>query len=159
MDNLLKDLTDRVKDVHAESDGGQISLIGWSLGGIYSREIAKVCPDMIRQVITLGTPFKSATSGTNVTRVYEFLSKDKSHRNPEILERLAEAPPVPFTSLYSKSDGIVHWSCSIEDQSELVQNIEIPNASHLGLGHHPTAMSIIADRLQYDRTRWKPYAE
>ena len=71
MENLLHQLLERVQDVYDKSGGQEISLIGWSLGGIYAREIAKVRPDLIRQVITLGTPFKSVTDGTNVARLYE----------------------------------------------------------------------------------------
>jgi hypothetical protein len=157
MEKLLSDLVTRVSDVSAAAGGAQISLIGWSLGGIYGREIAKQCPDMIRQVITLGTPFKSIGEGTNAAKVYEILSKDQSHRNPEVLKKLSEPPPVPFTSLYSKSDGVVHWECSIEEESPISQNIEVPGASHLGLGHNPIAMYVIANRLTQTKSDWKPY--
>ncbi len=157
MDKLANDLVNRVNEVSAENSGKQISLIGWSLGGIYSREIAKLCPDIIRQVITLGTPFKSISEGTNVGKIYEILSKDKSIQNPDILKRLGEPPPVPFTSLYSKTDGVVHWECSLEDEGPLSQNIEVPGASHLGLGHNPIAMYLIADRLTHTRDDWIPY--
>lgn len=157
MDKLMKQLIDRVSEISLAASGQQISLIGWSLGGIYSREIAKLCPDLVRQVITLGSPFKSVAEGTNAARVYEFLSKDKSHKNPDIIKQISEPPPVPFTSLYSKTDGVVHWKCSIEDEGKISQNIEVPNASHVGLGHHPVAMCIIADRLSHTRDNWKPY--
>jgi len=157
MEKLLNQLVDRVTEISDGASGQQISIIGWSLGGIYSREIAKACPDRVRQVITLGTPFKSATEGTNVGRVYEILCRDKSHKDPEIIKKIAVPPPVPFTSLYSKTDGIVHWECSLEDEGKLIQNIEVPNASHMGLGHHPVAMSVIADRLVHTRDTWKPY--
>jgi pimeloyl-ACP methyl ester carboxylesterase len=157
MEKLLADLVARATEVSAGAGGAQISIIGWSLGGIYSREIAKQCPDLVRQVITLGTPFKSIGEGTNAARVYEMLSKDTSHRNPEILRKLGERPPVPFTSLYSKSDGVVHWECSIEEESDTSQNIEIPAASHLGLGHNPIAMYVIANRLTQTRSNWTPF--
>lgn len=157
MDKLLKDLTARVQQVYDESNGAQISLIGWSLGGIYSREIAKLCPDLIRQVITLGSPFKSVNDGTNAARVYEMLSKDKTYRNPDIVKQVSERPPVPFTSLYSKTDGIVHWKSSIEDETNLSENIEVPGASHMGIGHNPLAMYIIADRLKQTKLDWTPY--
>lgn len=157
MDKLLADLVTRASEVSTTSGGAQISIIGWSLGGIYGREIAKRCPDIVRQVITLGTPFKSIGEGTNAARFYEMLSKDNSHRNPEILRKLSERPPVPFTSLYSKSDGVVHWECSIEEETPISQNIEIPAASHLGLGHNPIAMYVIANRLTQTKSDWKPY--
>ncbi len=157
MEKLLSDLRDRAAAVSEAHNGAQISIIGWSLGGIYSREIAKACPDLVRQVITLGTPFKCIGEGTNAAKVYEILSKDTSHKNPEILKKLSECPPVPFTSLYSKSDGVVHWECSLEEESLISQNIEIPGASHLGLGHNPIAMYIIANRLTQTRLNWNKF--
>jgi hypothetical protein len=89
--------------------------------------------------------------------LYELLSKDKTHKDPEILKKIAEPPPVPFTSLYSKTDGIVHWSSSLEVEQHQRQNIEIPGACHLGLGHNPIAMYVLADRLAQTRDRWQPY--
>ena len=157
IDKFLSQLTDHVSDVVERSGGQQVSIIGWSLGGIYSREIAKVCPNLVRQVITLGTPFKTATEGTNAAALYEFLSKDKSHRDPEVLKKISMPPPVPFTSIYSKSDGVVHWECSLENEGPMCENIEIPGASHLGLGHNPMTMYVIANRLRYNKENWKPY--
>jgi hypothetical protein len=158
MDDLMAKLACRITEIFESSNNQQVSIIGWSLGGIYGREIAKTCPDMVRQVITLGTPFKSADSGTNAGALYELLSKDKSHRDPDVIQRISKSPPVPFTSIYSKSDGVVHWECSIEDEGFQYENIEVPGASHLGLGHNPISMYVIATRLMHTRETWKPYA-
>lgn len=157
LDILLDDLTNRVNSISDEHQGQPVTLIGWSLGGIYSREIAKNAPNLVRQVITLGTPFKGEVAGTNATFLYELLSKDKSHSDPVILKKISTAPTVPFTSIYSRTDGVVHWKCSIEDSGPYSENIEIPGASHLGLGHNPIAMYVIADRLRYTKETWKPY--
>jgi hypothetical protein len=156
MDILLRQLEDLVCSVSESSGGQQVSIVGWSLGGIYAREVAKVTPDIVRHVVTLGTPFKHC-AGTNADMLYELLSKDKTHKDPEILKKIAEPPPVPFTSLYSKTDGIVHWSSSLEVEQHQRQNIEIPGACHLGLGHNPIAMYVLADRLAQTRDRWQPY--
>lgn len=157
MDELASRLTDLVQTIHRDTGGQQVSLIGWSLGGIYSREIAKLCPDVIRQVITIGTPFKSVPVDSSVGKLYEFLSKDKDFKNAGVLEQISKVPPVPFTSIYSKTDGVVHWSCSIEDPGNQIENIEIPGASHLGLGHNPISMYVIANRLLQTRDTWQPY--
>jgi len=157
MEEMTSRLTDLVCSIHRDTGRQQVSLIGWSLGGIYSREIAKLCPDVIRQVITIGTPFKSVPIDSSIGRLYEFLSKDKSYKNSDVLEQIAKAPPVPFTSIYSKTDGVVHWTCSIEEESDQVENIEIPGASHLGLGHNPISMYVIANRLIQTRDNWQPY--
>jgi len=157
MDNMMDKLSARVSEISQLHDNSEVSIIGWSLGGIYGREIAKICPDLVRQVITLGTPFKSANNSTNASALYELLSKDKSHLDPEIIKKIGTAPPVPFTSMYSKSDGVVHWECSIEDSGPFYENIEIPGASHLGLGHNPISVFIIANRLLNTKECWTPY--
>lgn len=157
LDALLNQLAERVLDISNESGGQQVSVIGWSLGGVYGRELAKLIPDNVRQVITLGTPFKGDAAGTNATFLYELLSKDRSHKNPDVLRKIAAPPPVPFTSIYSKTDGVVHWKCSIEDEGPRAENVEIFGASHLGLGHNPFSMFVIADRLTQTPDLWTPY--
>jgi esterase/lipase len=157
MEELLQKLIKRTNEVSEMSDGQPVSIIGWSLGGIYAREIAKEIPNIVRQVITLGTPFKG-TDQTNAALLYELLSKDTSHKDPTILKRIAEPPPVPFTSIFSKSDGVVYWESSIEEAGKQIENIEVPGACHLGLGHNPISMFIIANRLAQQKDTWVPYS-
>lgn len=156
INNLLNDVSGRFDEIYAEHRQ-DVTLIGWSLGGIYARELAKIRSDKVRQVITLGTPFKGAAGMTNAAALYELLSKDRSHKDPKLVEQLAEKPPVPFTSIYSKTDGVVHWKASQEIEDHLSENIEIPGASHLGLGHNPLAMLILSDRLRQSRDSWQKY--
>jgi hypothetical protein len=85
------------------------------------------------------------------------LSKDKSHLDTDIIERIATPPPVHFTSIYSKTDGVVAWESSQED-GPLSENIEILYASHLGLGYNPRAMSVVADRLVQPKYGWVKYS-
>lgn len=158
LDQLLKQLTERVEQISDLHNGQQVSIIGWSLGGIYAREIAKTIPGSVRQVITMGTPFKGDKFSTNATFLYEMLSKDKSHCDPEIAKRISVPPAGPFTSIYSKTDGVVHWSSSIEVPGPYSENIEIPGASHLGLGHNPMSMYVVANRLAQSTENWKPYS-
>ena len=132
-----------------------VSLIGWSLGGIYAREIAKELPDQTRCVITLGTPFTGHPHATKAWRLYQMVSGQKVH-DPKLIEQIREAPPVPTTSIFSRSDGIVAWQCSINVQGPIAENIEVP-ASHVGMGLNPLALYAIADRLAQDPTRWKPF--
>lgn len=154
---LLTELDKKLLAVSNAHDGQKVSLIGWSLGGIYARELAKRNVAIVRQVITLGTPFKTDAGDTNATALYELLSGDKSHRDPELVKRLSQSVPVPFTSIYSKSDGVVAWQASIEDSGNYYENVEVPGASHLGLGHNPIAMHIVADRLSQPENNWVPY--
>jgi len=159
MDELTKRLTDLVQSIYRDTGNQKVSLIGWSLGGIYSREIAKLCPEVVRQVITMGSPFKQIPTESAVGKLYEFLSKDKNFKDKGIIERIAKPPPVPFTSIYSKSDGVIHWTCSIEETGPLTENVEIPGASHLGLGHNPMSMYVVANRLAQPEDNWRPFCK
>ena len=132
-----------------------LSLIGWSLGGIYAREVAKLLPGQTRFVVTLGTPFTGHPTATNAWRFYRLVSGHKQH-DPALIEQVRQPPPVPTTSIYSRSDGIVAWRCSLNEPGALTENIEIP-ASHIGMGLNPLALYAIADRLAQDPQRWRPF--
>jgi pimeloyl-ACP methyl ester carboxylesterase len=153
-DGVLETCVERFKDLRMET-GRKLSLVGWSLGGIYAREIAKMFPDEVRCVITLGTPFTGEPRATNAWRLYQFASGHKLD-DPELLAHVREAPPVPTTSILSRSDGVVAWQCSYEKTSHRAENIEII-ASHLGLGLHPAAWYAVADRLAQPEGTWKPF--
>lgn len=159
LDDMLRRISDRIDCILKETNSTEISIIGWSLGGVYAREIAKLKPECVRQVITLGTPFKPANSGTNAAALYEMLSGDKSYKDPDIISKISQPPPVPFTSIYSKTDGVVHWKCSIEDESVMAENVEIHCSSHLGMGHNPLALYIIADRLIKTKQSWTMFTQ
>ena len=138
-----------------ERTGRKVSLVGWSLGGIYAREFAKQRPDAVRQVITLGAAFTGHHKMTNAWRFYEFASGHKLGA-PELHEPLREPPPVPTTSIWSRSDGVVSWRCSVELPAPHTENIEVC-ASHCGLGLHPAVLYAIADRLSQPEGEWRPF--
>lgn len=156
-DDWLGNLDDRVRELH-RSHRRKVSLIGWSLGGVYAREIAKRCPQAVRQVITLGTPFASLGGGNHAGAVYKLLNRDRAHLPPRLQARLRERPPVPTTSVYSKSDGIVSWRGCIEKKSERSESVEV-SASHLGMVTHPEVLRVIVDRLSQPEGRWRPLKE
>jgi pimeloyl-ACP methyl ester carboxylesterase len=139
----------------AERHGEPVSLIGWSLGGLYAREMAKEFPQLARCVITLGSPFAGHPRATNAWRFYEMVSGQNVH-DPELIAQLRSTPPVPTTSLYSRTDGVVAWQCSLNDESPLAENIEV-HASHIGMGMNPLAMYAIADRLRQDPAKWQRF--
>jgi pimeloyl-ACP methyl ester carboxylesterase len=139
-------LRDLLTGIH-EQTGRKVSLVGWSLGGIYARDLALQLPDMVRAVITLGSPFANDIRATNATRLYEALSGETVDDNPEIRKAIAGDLPVPATSLYSRTDGIVNWRTSLLRPSETAENIEVHFASHVGLGVNPAALWVVADRL------------
>ena len=153
---VLEGCVARVRHLRAVT-GRKVSLIGWSLGGIYARETAKSLPDDVRCVITLGTPFAGHPRATNAWKVYEMASGERVDARRDYPE-LAKAPPVPTTSIYSRTDGVVAWQCSVQaaDQDAKTENIEV-QASHLGLGVNPTVLYAVADRLAQAEGQWRPF--
>ena len=138
-----------------EQQGRKVSLVGWSLGGVYARELAKVAPEQVRQVVTLGTPFTGHPRETNAWRLYEWAS---GHRigSHDLHGPLRAAPPVPTTSIWSRTDGVVSWRCSVQPRHHEAENIEV-EASHCGLGLHPAVLYAIADRLAQPDGLWQPF--
>src|ERR1700730_4688149 len=152
-------LRDRLVEIH-ESCGRKVSLVGWSLGGVYARDLALQAPDLVRCVVTLGSPFANDVRATNATRLYEALSGEAVEANSELRDAIAGDLPVPTTSIYSRADGIVNWRTCLLRPSDTAENIEVHLASHVGLGVNPAALWAVADRLaqgegefrQFDRS-------
>lgn len=161
-DGVLKKSVERVMDICATSKR-KVSLIGWSLGGLYAREFAKALPEQTRSVITLGTPFSGDPKATNAWRFYEFVSGHKLD-DKKMIAHIKEAPLVPTTSIFSRTDGVVAWPLSIQKESKTAENIEVI-ASHVGMGMNPIALYAVADRLaqregawqKFDRSGWRQY--
>jgi pimeloyl-ACP methyl ester carboxylesterase len=132
----------------AELTGGPVSLIGWSLGGIYARELARRDPAQVRQVITLGSPFaltdprQSRADGAYRRRGHFHAGAGRVPSAEEIVQPIV----VPSTAVYSRRDGIVAWQACIEPETELHGNVEV-RSSHLGFGVDPATLWLIADRL------------
>jgi pimeloyl-ACP methyl ester carboxylesterase len=139
-------LLDRLNAIHAAS-GRKVSLVGWSLGGVYARDLALQAPDKVRCVITLGSPFAGDVRATNARRLYEALSGEAVENNSELQTAIAGDLPVPVTSIYSRSDGVVNWRTCLVRPSDTAENIEVHLASHTGLGVNAAALWAVADRL------------
>lgn len=161
---VLDTIKQQVRETFEASgnQGRKVSLIGWSLGGIYAREVAKELPDCVRGVITLGTPFSGGPRTTNAWRLYEMVSGRQIDREADNFQ-LEQAPPMPTTSVFSKSDGIVAWQGSIQSNQpghghDQTENIEVL-ASHVGLGLNPSAWWAVADRLAQPEGVWQPFAK
>lgn len=161
-EGVLQKSVERIGEIY-KATGRKVSLVGWSLGGIYAREFAKLLPDMVRSVVTLGTPFAGDPKATNAWWIYQIANGKKEH-DPALIERLKIAPPVPTTSIYSRTDGVVAWQLSHQVETAKTENIEVI-ASHVGMGVNPVALYAVADRLaqvdgkwqKFDRSGWKQY--
>jgi len=149
-------MIDLVREL-ADSHKRKISMVGWSLGGLYARQLAKMLPDRVRSVITLGSPFASHPRATNAWRVYEMASGRRAdEQDPRFGGRLSEAPPVPTTAIFSRTDGICAWQGCMERTSAMSESIEV-ESSHCGMGHHPAVVYAVADRLAQPEGQWKPF--
>ncbi len=142
----------------ADTAGQKVSLVGWSLGGVFAREMAKAQPDKVRQVITLGSPISNDLDQTNATPLFKAINGEEPEPKREGRYRdLAAAPPVPTTSILTRTDGIVAWQASVQrPEGGQTENIEVL-ASHCGLGVNPSVMVAIADRLAQPEGQWKPF--
>lgn len=152
LEDLLLELYDRY--------GRPVSLVGWSAGGIYAREMARVLPHYTRQVITLGSPFNGHPESTRAWHTYRLLNRGPHHDalfTEEACRQRAAPLEVPTTSIYSRSDGIVAWECCVADPAPRTENIEV-EATHLGYGHQLETLRVIADRLAQPEGEWAPYS-
>lgn len=146
----------RLTEIHA-GGGRKVSLVGWSLGGVYARDLALQAPDMVRSVITLGSPFANDARATNATALYEALSGERVEDFAEMREAIAGDLPVPATSIYSRTDGVVNWRTCLLHPSDRAENIEVRFASHIGLGVNPAALWAVADRLAQPEGEFWPF--
>ncbi len=145
---------DRLTEL-AERYGQKVSLIGWSLGGIFARELARHAPAQVRGVISLGSPFAGSPRASNAWKLYERLSEG-SVIDDARQERMRQPLAVPATAIYSRSDGIVAWQGCLEQDGPLAENIEV-EGSHCGLGHNPLVLHAIADRLAQPEGEWRRF--
>ena len=152
----VKAMGDALNDL-CERSGRTVSVVGWSLGGLLARELAKLHPEAVRQVISLGSPLTGDRGISKVSRIFEALNGTV----PEIqrggkFTDLETPPPVPSTSVFTKGDGIVHWRGSIQMEGPERENVEVL-ASHIGLGVNPSVMWVIANRLAQIEGEWTPF--
>jgi pimeloyl-ACP methyl ester carboxylesterase len=149
-------LKDRLAGIHAAT-GRKVSIVGWSLGGVYARDLALQAPDMVRCVITLGSPFAGDVRATNATRLYEALSGEAVEDQSELRAAIAGDLPVPASSIYSRTDGVVNWHTCLLRPSDTAENIEVHLASHIGLGVNAAALWAVADRLAQTEGQFRQF--
>lgn len=147
MNSKLKQaLASRLEQLHAEH-AAKVSLIGWSLGGVYVREMARSAPQYVRRVITLGSPINVHPDANNLMGLFKLINRGKPMKTDlEGFQRRITPPPVPCTAIYSRSDGIVAWRSCMEDAAPGIENVEVAG-SHLGLAYNRQAIRAVAEAL------------
>jgi pimeloyl-ACP methyl ester carboxylesterase len=129
----------------AERSGAPVSLVGWSLGGVIAREVARHRPDVVRRVVTYGSPVIGGPTYTAVAGAYSHELRDHT---ADVTARLhAERPVgVPITIIYSRRDGIVSWRACLDRSSPNAEHVEV-RSTHIGMGYDPDVWAVVADRL------------
>ena len=145
-------LLDRLAAEH----GTAVSIVGQSLGGIFARTMARRAPRQVRQVISLGSPFAGALDDSPVARLYRRNASQHSTPRPQARRSPAAPLPVPSTAVYSRWDGVVDWRACRQQPGPRSENVAV-HASHLGMGHDPAVLWVIADRLAQPRHEWQPF--
>jgi esterase/lipase len=142
---LLPQVVEQVSQVHAQS-GSPVNIIGWSLGGVIAREVAREHPTTVRQVVTMGSPLVGGAKYTSMGGMFEKRGVDLDVMEATLAARERTPISVPVTSIYSKNDGIVGWQASIDRHNSQVDHVEV-HTTHLGLGICPDVFKIIARKL------------
>lgn len=154
---VVRELRSRLHELHRNS-GRRVSVVGWSLGGLYAQELARAAPGKVRGIITLGSPVVRGapwlrTASRVVDRTLHLPSGAATLPRPWA-ER--GSLRVPATSVYTRADGIVHWSTCRYEPRPRRENVEV-RGSHLGLAHNPAVLWLLADRLGMPETAWRPF--
>lgn len=143
VEGLLDSVTHRVEQ-RAEKAGTPVALIGWSLGGIFAREVARDRPDLVSRVITYGTPI---FGGPRFTRGAAAYGEEKVTQIEDVVNERNQIPiERPVSAFYTRSDGIVDWRACIDTISPDVENIEV-RSTHAGMSIDPDVWEVIAHRL------------
>jgi len=135
----------------SDEAGQAVSLLGASMGGVYAREAARREPHLVRSVVTLSSPASGPHRANHVWPWFELVSGQPAEAAS------APPPPVPSTSIYTRSDGLLAWQPCVQNATRQAENIEVAS-SHLGLVWHPLVLYILADRLSQAPGKWRPFA-
>jgi pimeloyl-ACP methyl ester carboxylesterase len=161
-DETCNHVEQKIVAIHQQT-GRKVSLIGHSLGGVYVRMAAHRQCELVRQAITLGTPFNAAFAkqdadgrGGPLARAYERLNAGAEADELPKSSLMSFPPPVPSTSVYSEGDGIVGWEHCLDITDSCTENICVPG-SHTGMTHNPLVLHVVADRLAQAEQSWRPY--
>ncbi len=124
-----------------------VALVGWSLGGVLARELARLRPDLVRAVVTLGSPVVGGLRHTAIAGFYRIQGWDI-----EEIDRLVGAANeipirVPVTAIWSRRDGIVAWQAAVDSTTPGASNLEATSC-HWALGLDPEVLAVLPERLK-----------
>jgi pimeloyl-ACP methyl ester carboxylesterase len=126
------EIVDRLRDrLDAIAPSGKILIVGWSLGGLFARELARAVPERVRAVVTLGSPFSGSPKQNNVWRLYQRIARHKVDEPP--LPRITDKPPVPQLALWSRKDGLIAPRSARGLEGERDEAVEL-DCTHMGFG-------------------------
>jgi len=126
--------------------GRKVILVGWSLGGIFAREVAKVRPDLVEKVITLGTPFSGSPRANNAWPVYQLVAGHKVDNPPLAIESRLK-PPVPTLAIWSRRDGVVAPASARGEPGERDAELEL-DCSHMAYAVKKAAFPRIVEAIR-----------
>jgi len=132
-------------DKLARRHGAPVALVGWSLGGLFAREIASRMPDRVSRVITMGTPFSGDPRANNAWRAYQFVT-GHAVDTPPIECDFRVKPPVPTIALWSPRDGVISPRAACGWPGERDRAVAL-RCSHLGFAADPAAVAEVLRQL------------
>lgn len=137
----------RLLDLHRRYDE-PVVLVGWSLGGVFARELAKRHPEAVAKVITMGSPFSGDPHSNNAWRIYQFVAGHPVDQ-PPLKTQLSEKPPVPTVAMWSPRDGIVSARASCGRPGERDKAVAV-RCSHLGFAYSAASIEAVLQELETD---------
>lgn len=145
--HTLDRIEDRLVDIHARF-GEPVHLVGWSLGGVYAREVAKRRPGAVAKVVTLGTPFSGNPRANNGWRAYHLIAGHRVEEPPVDCEVSAK-PPVETVALWSPRDGVVHPRSACGKTGERDRAVAL-RCTHMGFVHSREGIEAVLRELDSD---------
>lgn len=143
---LTRELAPRIRDPARRSDQ-PVRLVGWSLGGVVAREVARRNPGVVHSVVTMGTPVVGGPKYTAAAPIYQRMFGEDMDTIEQLIAAANKRPiPVPVTAIYTRTDNVVAWQACIDHDNPHVEHVEV-RTSHSGLGFNPEVFRIVAKRL------------
>jgi pimeloyl-ACP methyl ester carboxylesterase len=159
-------LEQKIRHLHHQT-GKKVSLVGWSLGGVFALYAAHQAPECVRQIVTLGSPVSMDPTGRSqaaplVKMLYRMIAHPMGpgvhvmHTRAKKM-REHQLPRVPMSCLFSVSDGVVPpQEATVDGDANLHENIRVAG-SHVGLGFNAMVLCVVADRLAQPEDQWQPF--